>query len=640
MTLSRCLASLLLAAALVVLQAAPGEARVLAALRAVESAAAAAGEADEPAADEPAADQPQVNPTSDHPERLLLLRDHGAGAVADERQKYYDICRENIPQVEEALREFEELAGEQRWKDIKPLELGKVYVQYEVAQRAPDRLDAMDEIAGADFKKRGELLYTRLRLLIDAYTKSEAGSAALAKGLPTLQKRGKAAAKKDAPRVKKLVDDEQWEEADEVLFAALDELDTMACFFHPNNWTHRDLSQYRRGIEDQMKRLVAQRAGEAVRAARDGQAPDFAGLVARAQQAAAAVGQSGQAEHGGQMLAGPDLLEGLADEWRPLQAAAMRSYALFWVEESLLKAADDPQKLVENQHRFSADMTAALAAIVAADAARATPAEAETLYPRYLAAAARVLALANTPALKEALDPPLETLAAKSPQLSSDIAAYRAATDDVLRWRKLVMQAHSRRLEATFPKLATRFSVLSGNNGSLFKITPGGHDVGGGMNLGVPLPEVMGLMTPALVGQQVSVPGVVEAATFDDVPHSANFGSVWARSPLRDALLGPSQAVARTLLADGAGPLTLPAAIALDDATHGGHLTVGGTISGYEVCGVVARWSRLAPSDVGLVRLGPLAEGDIDLRAGRRVYFGFAVEPAWILHDCFFISLQ
>ena len=83
-------------------------------------------------------------------------------------------------------------------------------------------------------------------------------------------------------------------------------------------------------------------------------------------------------------------------------------------------------------------MSKALAALIEADTAPAAGPEVAALYVGYLQSAAPLVCQTTDEKLRTVLASALEKLAAKAPDLARDVANYRAATTESLRWRERV----------------------------------------------------------------------------------------------------------------------------------------------------------------------------------------------------------
>jgi hypothetical protein len=279
--------------------------------------------------------------------------------------------------------------------------------------------------------------------------------------------------------------------------------------------------------------------------------------------------------------------------------------------------------------------------LIEADARRASASEAEALYPLYVHELAELAALSGDPTFALSLRPALDQLAGRSPALAADVAAYRAATEELLRWRQRTARAKAAARGAAFPPLDGVIQQAAGNDAGRIGVDTRGGTMAFAPALARDVPEVLSLASPHLADKPVTVADVRgprteggSTASYCAGPAYANLGSIEPQA------LAVSRLERDLLVGGSAEPLTLDAAVALTTARHGDYESAGGEITSVGLEAAVPRFSTLEAGDWHLVHLAPLPVLKSEADFARRVIFRAELTPAWVQHACYFVDLR
>ena len=347
---------------------------------------------------------------------------------------------------------------------------------------------------------------------------------------------------------------------------------------------------------------------------RDKTRPDLTKLPAALQSAAKNLSSAATIEFGDKQLNGPKTLMAAAKEWHSLQRATLRTLAL---QGALNRRApaDVHGDVIKSYADFRKGTINGLAALIDADAARASETEAKELYLAYLKNIADIAAATRDDELIESFSAPLQKLADKSPALAADAGAYRAATDDWLRWR-------GRAAQSAVKGTGTSTSQLPANLGT---------------RLDEEAPVIVGRVTEAMLDKPAVVGGGLLVAAKDGKPTSSLTHQIFARS-----LAVPpevTQQLEQELLASAEHPpLSLTAARALTEARRGALAEVGGKVTSIELVGMIPFFAIASPDQRAVAPLGALPQG-ID-SPPQQLLIAADIDPDWVRGRCFFVKLK
>ncbi len=578
-----------------------------------------------------------VWPGSQAPQAILPVRD------IEPNRTLLASATERYEKVASALADYQEAieGGEEAVRKIKPLDVGKTFVENSQLGRFAKLLALVGEPAGPELALRHQNFYQQLADVRSRLKQLPSVQSALPKALEQLRQRSKRGLNK-LKAVDALIRDKKWDEAARQLFELRDGLDELGFWFEGAQAAdaYEPYDQRMQTIQpnwwqwwrEQNNALIDQQLGA--------HAPNFASLLGEVEQAASAVASSGKGRVQNQELAGPDLVSHFIGRWQQVQLAALLARALDWSRDGDQEGWDRTRTtaLETAQLQFSSDMPKALAKLIEADAARISPGEVPDIYARYLSACAPIAALAGEAATVPVLAPALDKLAAREPAFHQRVAAYRAATAQVLRWRERAAAAAAKARQSQFPQLEVVFQQSFAKDTQHAGLVSASDPQNGPRFLD-PIPLVVEDASPRFLNQPVAAPNVLPIPTREGELVSRYAGHCYAAMTLRADLNSQVAALRRDLLAEQHPPLTLEAYLALDAAHQRRFERVGGTVASYELQAMVTRYLLVSELDVPLFGLGKMP-GEPFAQRFQQAIVACRLEPSWLAHKYFFVSLK
>jgi hypothetical protein len=273
--------------------------------------------------------------------------------------------------------------------------------------------------------------------------------------------------------------------------------------------------------------------------------------------------------------------------------------------------------------RLSADATAMQAQIISgltklidADASRAQPDEIADLHATYLDLAAKLALISRDQAMFSDVDAALNRLAAKAPSLKADVAAYRGATEDLLRWRNRAADAMAK----SYRKSASAMPIARVNE----------------IQSNPVLPTYIAKLADESLKKDVVVSSTFLAAGKDAAASSfSNNTLVRVCTPQLQPL---TTLKTDLLVSDSLPPLTIAAAKAIRAAERGAFVECGGTISKVELIGTIPFLATETPFRRSVVSLGEFVPAEISSAAKPQfqVVLVSEITPRWVRGDGFF----
>ncbi|NQT36223.1 MAG: hypothetical protein HQ581_01970 [Planctomycetes bacterium] len=518
--------------------------------------------------------------------------------------------------------------------------IGRTYVKLRQLDRLARQLLARGESAGVDFQFRTAELDEQLQSIMKAYRQLPDFEQRSERGFQFLL-RDATKNKGNLRQCRGMMDQGQWEQAETAFYQMFDSLEAVATWFSARQRKEaiEPFLQAQAELDKALGTARKERGAADLAAARKSLTPDFEAIVAPLRQASAAVGRQGTAVMAGQTLTGPALIERFGELWQQVHHATLRCRGIDWAREL---EPDDEQSiaLAAGYTEFCGQMALALAELIDADAARVSAAEVRPLYTAYLQRLAPLVSLAPDDSLRRAVTPALERLAAKSPPLAGEVAAYRNATSDLLRWRQRIAASQASQWRKGYLPLAEQFVKASRKIGTTQGLVSSPQLTNVCAEFTVPVPAVMQPAVAGLMGQPVTLDGLVgfrpdaqmattryQARTCAMISLPGDVIATQVRQLEADLMVGPN-----------APPLTLEAAEALATAARGDLTAAGGTIVGTYLEAISTRFATLGSGGRLLVPLGSLPR-ELNREPLQQVLMRFTVKPAWISHRYFFVKL-
>ena len=576
-------------------------------------------------------------PGDQAPEALLPVRD------VEPNRTLLAAASERHEKVAAALAEYQQglEAGEEAARKIKPLDVGKTFVVNAQLGRYGKLLALVGEPAGPELVLRHQHYFRQLADIRSRLKQLPAVQKALPRVLDQLKKRARGGLNR-LKSVDAKIRDKKWDEAAQELFEVRDDLDELGFWFEG-----AEAAEAYTPFDERMQTILPnwwqwwrEQNNAQIDQQRDAQAPNFSGLLAEVEQAVSAVAAAGKAAAQGQELAGPELFSHFVRRWQDVQLAALRARAIEWSRDGDQEGWDRTRTTAMEtaQMQFSSDMLKALARLIEADAGRASPAEVRDLYGRYLAACADLGPLMGEEAIVPVLTPALDKLAAREPALQAEIAAYRTATADVLRWRQRSAAAAAKAYRAKYPALEVVFQQSFAKDAQHAGLISA-SDAHNGPRVLDPIPLIIRDASPRFLKKQVAAAHVCPIPGMQGEATSRYVGRCYATMPLQGDWSAQVASLRRDLLAERHAPLTFEAYLALDSAERGSFVAAGGQVTSYELQAVITRYLLTTEVDVTVFGLGKIP-GEPFAQRFQQAMVACRLEPAWLAHKYFFVSLQ
>jgi hypothetical protein len=537
------------------------------------------------------------------------------------------------------LRSTQQEAESDNAQRISIRTIGDIHVGLRRVERLGERLLLFGETAGYDFVERVEAANRELADVMSQIRKLPHARSRIDASYGTFRREAKNK-QRGLSRIESMTERGSYAGALEAVNDILDELARMAVWYPIDKrasvlkpfWTVR--TEPAEKMEAQWKALAAEQLSTAAAEEK----PDFDLLLALLRQAAQGLRQQAKVSFAGRERTGPEVFRAAWEQWQNLQLEAARYRALCWMNaqpesEAALRA------MLEDAGSFEQSIHGAMIALIEADADRAAADQIKPLYAAYLRAAGPLVPLTAEDSMADELQTALDELAAKSPPLVAEVAAYRLATDDLLAWRRRAAQsaADARRASGTPAHQAYRKAVTAdGDNPGLLRK---GAVTSENANLLGPAPEILQASIPELVGKSVFVERLIGLKPDHDMTVSQYRDRAYVQAKLPGALAGEIAALeADLLISDDAGPLSLQAAVALASARRGDLAAVGGTLEEAALESVQTRFATLPEAGRTLLPLGRLPEESASRARVRQVLARLVVQPAWFQHEYFFFE--
>ena len=358
-----------------------------------------------------------------------------------------------------------------------------------------------------------------------------------------------------------------------------------------------------------------------IAALRDKTRPDMSKLPQAVQAAAKGLASAAEVNFGGKQLNGPKVFMAAAKEWHSLERATLRTIALNWAvfRRNAETPVTDP--VVKSYAVFRTAMIDGFKALVAADAARATEAEAAILHAAYVKNIADVASATRDDELIKSVAESLSTLADKSASLAADTTAYRGATTDWLRWRNRAAQTAAKAAGASAEKLTVPSTEAP--------------------RLDRDAPAVVAQVGDELLGKTILATGGLLVTAKDGKPTGGLIKHVFVRAvaapqPIQQTL------EAELLVSKEFAPMTVEAAQVLAEAKRGALVEAGGKITGIELLGIVPFFAAKGPDQSAVAPVGALPElvnSGFDVPS-QYLLIAAEMDPEWIRGRCFFAKVR
>ena len=501
--------------------------------------------------------------------------------------------------------------------------LGQCVIKTRILARNCGPLIEMGEPSGFDLKYRVQTLNDRLTVIRNSdfgnYLKPLAKQQYQAnqqRVSVTLQKIRKSASKN------------QFEKAEKQLNVLLDSINGYGFFLQPKYqqtlWP--PIALVEQPIRSKMSKIRRERWNATLTKKYQSLLPDIEVLSKQVKDVSKDISSSGVATIGSQQLTGPETLKQLVDGYRSahLRLVRAKGVAVAMRNKELIEKTDG---LIG---KLKTDLLSGFPAIIEGDAERLSQDQIKSVYFEYMRKLLPLAMKIDGGDLVEICETSLNKLASKDSQFALEIAAYRDATSDLLRWRRKVAKSKASKHEEFKDVERVLQEKLVAVQG--FKGLGVIENVGAPSILDSGLNEIYPVSRDRLQGTKVRL------------SHPVDFGKNWFKSISDRHWVVIKQSTDFQLQVDALRndlmastelpPLTLNSAKSLATANSKHLLAVGGAITDAKLEALAVRLAKLPEKGSVLVPIGNKQKfAGLD-----QLLVQLEVTPSWIEHEHFFVD--
>ncbi|QDU30929.1 hypothetical protein ETAA8_60820 [Anatilimnocola aggregata] len=508
--------------------------------------------------------------------------------------------------------------------------------EFSLLGHAAERLTVIGEAAGSDLQQRLIAMATRIKAAArQAQQNPDFRAEILQQELDAIVR----AQEVRFPFYRKQIEAGNRVAIESTLIQLLSEVHRRAVFLETE--TGRFYQPFRKLLNEFQPALHAARWQEHSAAVQSFAAPPRLDKVAEALNKCAQDLQTGPCLWNGKECTALELIDCLAEDLRRLQLAALRTrgWQLAAIPPDL--AAEPQTPAIEGNHaELMAQVEPLVLNIVKLSASRATPEAAEAEYRAWLTTLSKLGIGQWDEKTIDSFQAALEPLVNRSREMQKQVAHYREATDDYLRWRQRLTLSQAAKLHKTCPPLINAITpVARAHDGKLYLIGERSSlEVASVLSS---IADVCREFNAKLVDQPVSAPRVF-------APPGSNWGAsryegrVHASVPLPlapELAQQTSRLRERLLCPPGAQPLSLRGSLCLLAAETGYYQHVGGKIREIRVLPLSLGYVHFWDHQAGLAPCSRLPKEPVHLKLHNHVMLDVRLEPTWIQHEAFLISL-
>lgn len=582
-----------------------------------------------------------------HKDPHLALAVHGDGIAKELHGKAANLDTK----IRERLQQFLKSEQANRLEQINPRELGQTHLALSQLLRLADQLAFLGEPAGVDFQKRGTSMRLHVSRLIQRSQSAPSTQKYVNQVRLQLQKTA-ANRVRVLESVTKLCNDSKWDQGEKELYGLFDSLEPGTCFLsiEENRQVYSPFSQVQAAITREMTELRRRQGTEALQQAIASLAPNYEAILAEIDQAIEMVAKDGKAEFFAVEVSGPQLVDAIAEQWRLAQNGALQARAKQWALAGIPSYSGDYQPiqggsnsedpLVTAHAQFSEEVLRALGRLLQVDAQRCSSTEAEALYVAYLKSLAMICRQQSHQDLTARLTQSLAIFGKKLPSGGQPIGAYALATDELLRWRRRVVDARLATKQKDYRELPTVMKEASTSKQPYIGLFTDDPRQVTTAQLMAATNETLPPASERLLGSKVVVRDIIRISERSPAAIARYRDRCYSNTSVGMDTQQAIAALKRDLMAtEATPPLTLPAMQASITADRGDMLAVGGEISGAYLETVVTRFGSLPPAAAILTSLGQLPTENVSNGSLIQALMRMDVNPQWVAHETFIVDI-
>ena len=581
-------------------------------------------------------------PNTDDPDDTLATRnDAKVQGLATEAAEQYKTAHEIITEM------VDKLDADQTIK-INPKQFGTSFVAILRLERLGRELEDAGETAGIDFQLRALALRSEWQRVKTVFFQAAGVNAKL----PPIYLKVKADATNRSRKlvaVQKLIDQEDWEQAGEIIHEEIEELEDLGCWL--KDATRQPLFPFEEMRDQIVPKLREQRRAAAIEqltTLREQTTPDFEHLLSQLQQGEQDLKAGKNPSFDGQECTGPEFLQKAGAAWQQLHLQAIQSLGIDWARGMRMGEPESKplEDLLKGQKEFASSVVPSMADIIMADRSRDHTSDATTIYAAYVKVLAPLMSLTDKQEI-ETLQSALESFAASNPSLAADVKAYDAVTSDLLRWKKRLATAQQKNVATQYPDFATTAnpSLAFVPSPEVGKIATGliKADAKNTSEIAIlsSIPKSLERIKQELLGKQVTLPAATGLNPAKKLVASNFHHRHYATFTLPTGYDEQVAVLKADLLSsDTLPPLTLEAAMAIAAADRGDLQASGVTIKKVYVEPLSTRMATLPAVARPLVPLGTLPAEHMSEPSLSQLLLRTDVQPSWVRNQYFFVPPQ
>jgi hypothetical protein len=555
--------------------------------------------------------------------------------IRDQAQTLYHDIKKHIKLMADRIKANQPVAQK---------DLSEAAVKAAKLKRIADVLTLVGEPAGTDYSFRLVPINAAIKQAKEAFVSHPANQSEMNKARSLLEG-NKPARPRETAKVQALVNRGEFLQAETAIYGLLDQL-KFSLVLIPDadqfKYAEAPWGQLAGMIDEELKKRRREQAAELLAKKRAELLANAKRFLGDLQSAAAAIRSSGTVTVDGQALGGPSACKHFAAQWESAHIQFLQARAYEWGRYAALPSVgiNDLNQIEADFTRFTGDAVAGFVGLIDADTQRISNSDdVSKQYVSYLVALSPLAANARGEEFDAKIQAALDSLAAKSTEVGSSVAAYKTATAELLRWRNRVAveraQVQIKKTTSIEQQLrqvfVERMDYQGLFTGALQKYEPLLYDSA---------PMVLRPAAGQLIGKPVTIgriAGMPNGKSGIGRFHERGYAMV-----SRPSALDAQVEALRADLMVGAGvpPLSLEAAEAIMSAKNGDCDAGGGEVMGIHLEGLITRFATLSPAAVGLVSVDEMPAED---KAGNwlaRVVVRCDVVAQWMQHKYFFIDFK
>jgi hypothetical protein len=532
--------------------------------------------------------------------------------------------------------------------------LGQNDVRLAQMLRLGSQLELLGETAGLDYRMRAASLLDTSSDIINVFRAAPEAQKQLDQVRLSLRKQEPVRIR-EVEKLTKMANEGKWEAAETEMYRFLDQLGVAtACLFNQEqNLIYGPFGEVRSAIDSAMHRARAVKAKQLLTQRRQAETPDFAGVLREAQAAAASLATSGMVSVDGATITGPEAITKFGERWAEAQVRTIRCRTLDWLLAASTEmygpgggypgGSQSTSQIVSEFATFNNAMMQALARLIEADANRVTGPDAVRLYVEYLQACAPLIHRSANQSLAPVINPALQGLASRAPQLPLEIAAYAEGTADLLRWRGRVARGLAVARAAEFPSIDSLMFETTRSDKVYTGLYPKPDQPSNPSEatLLASAPEVMPRPIERLQGKPAQALDIVRLGNEGPAAIARYHVRSYANIPAPLDLAAETDALKFDLMVgDNLPAISMLAAVAVDSAERGDLAAVGGTITNQYLESLTTRFAALPTAASILTPLGLIPREQSQHSNKDQVLMRFDLTPNWAQHDFFFVEFS